>query len=209
MHDAVIVLSHLLTPGGGLSDQMRERIDQGLPLLYDGKAARVIMTGGLAQKEIPHTHAERMSAYARPKILDQGMPLDDVLLSEETSLDTVGQAAFVLRDIVIPNNFGDLAVVSSTYHIPRVQVIFNLLYGNDFRMDFIGAPSAVDDDPATLQGELKRIPPIVQTWRDVRPGDPVSIFERLYSAHALYKGGNDVLFPPRVTRGHSIKFKPA
>jgi uncharacterized SAM-binding protein YcdF (DUF218 family) len=194
-YKTAIILSARLTPYGELDEQMLQRVNAGISKYNARQVSSLTMTAGQAQRKIPFSHASRMKKYA----LEQGVTAK-AIITEENALDTVGKAAFCLRDIIMPKNWADFTVISSGYHMARVETIFSLLYGKEFNIQYISVTSTMDYNARTLKGELKKISDIVKIWRDVRPGNTDSIMELLFATHPLYKGGQDA-FRTKVSFG--------
>jgi hypothetical protein len=82
------------------------------------------------------TEAEAMAAYARA----HGLPPAAVFL-EDQSRDTIGNAYFVRRHWLEPNEWRSIRVVTTDYHIPRAAWIFRKVLGPVYDVSFSAAPS--------------------------------------------------------------------
>ncbi|WP_276353935.1 YdcF family protein [Cohnella caldifontis] len=124
--DAIILLS------GGAG-----RLEKGVELLNEGYAGRMIVTktDGRGPGEI------RMRA-----ILRAGVPADSVIPDYDATSTYTN--AVNSRRIMERNGFASALVVSSTYHMRRVQYIFDKVYrGSGIRLTYVAAPSP-NFDPA-------------------------------------------------------------
>ena len=176
-----IVLSHRINPDNSLSEQTKKRVDKGIELYYGKEVDTMTFSGGYADKEATMTHADAMSLYA----LQQGMSQNDLFL-EEKSLDTVGQAIFSKRDIIIPQNWERLTVVSHDYHLPRVRTIFGFVYGRDFDIHYVGVPD-LQKDCQSIESERKSLEAFLKTFEGVKSGNDEQILNALIERHPLYR----------------------
>lgn len=182
--DSVIVLSKDREPDGSLGEEFRARIDYGVDEYFNNSTRSLIMSGnhGLRERPFDSSHAEDMRDYA----IKKGVAVKDIFLESE-SLDTVGQAVFTRRKIVVPENMNHLLVVSSNYHLGRVGIIFDFVFGNNGRLRYSSAYSS-QIDPEILERERRGIDAFLSTFEGVERGNLEAIEERLISRHPLYKG---------------------
>ncbi|MBI4738023.1 YdcF family protein [Candidatus Woesearchaeota archaeon] len=181
-HDTAIILSHHINPDRTLDAETKKRTDRGINLLIQGVASTLTVAGGRAQNLIPCTHALAMKNYA----VSQGVHARAVMM-EEHSLDTVGQALFTKRSVVVPRNWEKLVVVSHDYHLFRVKRIFDFVYGKDFDIVYesVGNDCA---DLGILTSQQRSLEAFLNTFKGVESGRDDDILVRLYEAHPLYNG---------------------
>src|SRR3989338_4875842 len=116
-YDTAIALSHHLTWDGRMTVQTRERVERAFDhYRYNDRrkcpyANTLTMSGGAADPEMPRTHASVMREHA----LALGVP-DPHIYSDESSLDTIGEAVFTKQMIVMPQNFRRVMVITHAYH---------------------------------------------------------------------------------------------
>ena len=180
-YDTIIVLSHG-NAGNLPTEEGRQRVGKGIEL-YRNHSGYTITMSGKNGHNIPQgiTHAESMKRYAT----SMGVP-GEIIIKEENSVDTVGQAVFAKKDIILPRNWEKLVVVSSDYHMERVKIIFDFVFGRDFGKGYYYSES-MEDIPPLAEKEKKSLEAFFHTFRDIKSGDDKSIIERLYSEHPLYK----------------------
>lgn len=126
--DAIVVLGGGLTPTGAIPGWGKRRLQTALQLYkHSGEVCPILCLGG----GTPHKPAvlsdtghvvHEGSAYAAHLHKD-GVP-NKHLLKEVSSYDTVGNAYFSLVIHAIPAKWRRLAVVTSDFHMPRSQAIF-------------------------------------------------------------------------------------
>lgn len=208
--DTVIALSHLLKrcdpehilrPHRWLSDETLERVDKGIALYRAGAARTITMSGAHNfnnRLQESCTHAYAMGFYAA----SNGVPPQDLRL-EDLSLDTVGQAVFTKAVFALPRQWKDIVVVTSDYHVGRVQRIFDFIYGDDCAVRYESVPT----DEVTRQerslSEAKATATFEKQFEGVPRGDTESIVRRLVDpekGHGYYTGNRllcSVLLPKK------------
>jgi len=136
--EVLIVLGAPNSPSGKLSEISKSRLDFCAKLFSPGKL--ILCTGGWGKHF--NTSKEAHATYAQRYLIKKGVSNDsflDIALSENTVDDAVKIASII-------SNLGDviLTVITSDYHLDRVQLIFEeVLKG--FNIEYIGAPSLLED----------------------------------------------------------------
>ena len=181
-YKTAIILSHHINPDNSLSEETKARVDKSIDMYCRTEVETLTMSGGHADKEATLTHAEAMRLYA----LEMRVSPED-LFSEGLSLDTIGQAVFSKKGVVVPNNMDKLIVVSHDYHIRRVQVIFGFVYGKGFDIEYVGVSGWFSMDPKILQKERESLDSFLITFDGVTSGRDDDIFNALIERHPLYK----------------------
>ncbi len=187
-YDTIVPLCHWLNPDGSLTDEFRGRMDTAIGLYFEGRGKTFTANGkyGPRHPDTSVTLTEAMKKHA----IERGVNPADIFKDEE-SLDTVGNAYFVKRDVVIPNGWKSLAVVSSDYHMLRAETIFDLIFGPEYTIDYVGVATPLGSDFDTLMHELDSLGKFLETFHGVEPGDDKVIGERLFSKHPLYRPRTD------------------
>ncbi len=181
VHQTAITLSHHLNDDNSLSRETKARVDEAISLHGSGYVTTISLSGGHAGNEIKDiTHAGAMKRYA----ISEGVRPAD-LYSEEKSLDTVGQAVFSKRKIVVPNNWNEIVVVSHDYHIARVKRIFDFVYGEDFNLEYVGIPTKHTDDDINRR-ERDSLEAFLRTFDDTPAGNDAEILNTMIHKHPLY-----------------------
>lgn len=78
-------------------------------------------------------------------LIENGVPDEDII-KEEDSMDTLGNAYFCRVNILEPNNWKRIIIISSDYHILRTEYIFNKVMGPEFDLDFAFSVSGFPED---------------------------------------------------------------
>jgi uncharacterized SAM-binding protein YcdF (DUF218 family) len=107
-----------------------------------------------------------------------GGVLKAAMWPEIRSLNTVGNAVYTKVDVLIPNSWRNIAVVTSDWHMDRTLSIFNHVLGNDYTITGIPTPSAASPiRKATewMSGRATR-----EVVRGTKRGDHGAIGERMH-----------------------------
>lgn len=138
--DAIIVLGGGVEPDGTLTASSRTRIDRAIELYNAGIAPHMILAGkcSLSGPVPPVTEAAAMASHARGR----GVP-DSVLLLEEESRDTLGNAYFTREMYLVPNEWTSVRVVTSDFHLSRAAWVFRKVLGGSYDYSFVSAFSGL------------------------------------------------------------------
>jgi hypothetical protein len=131
----------------------------------------------------PRTEAAAMAEYA----VSLGLPRRALILEEE-SRDTIGNAYFVLRRFLEPNDWMSIRVVTSDFHIQRTAWVFQKVLGLGYDVAFSPSPSELDH--ATIAARAREesdISTFLMDWLgDIRDGDPVGLARLIWQEHPGY-----------------------
>jgi uncharacterized SAM-binding protein YcdF (DUF218 family) len=184
--DAILVLGGGIKKDGSLTDISKARVKRAVKVFKDKLAKNIIISGkwSFMLKEDPeNTEAEAMRKIA----LRLGLSEDKIFL-EEKSQDTIGNAFFSKQDIIDPNNWKDLIVITSDFHIRRTKFVFHLVFGEEYSIEFISVPNILKEKEFNkrLDFELRIINLLEEITREIIPGEDNSIYEFIYTKHPVY-----------------------
>jgi hypothetical protein len=185
-HDAIVVLGGTVLEDGTLAPWVAARVERAVEAYNRGVASRVIFTGrtNLYGPQVPTvTEAAAMSEHARRL----GLPADAALL-EEHARDTLGNAYFVRRDLLEPNGWHSIRVVTSDFHLSRAAWVFRKVLGPRYDFSFTSAPSgfSIDELIARAVDEC-RVQVFLNEWlATVTDGDEPSVEAVLRHHHPVY-----------------------
>ena len=117
-YDAIVVAGCRVDPNGQPSLALQRRTRLAVQLYQEGRAPRVVFTGGVGT--YPPSEASAAADYAAT----QGLPREAMILEERsTSTEENAQyAAELLADLQIPH--ARILVVTDTYHVYRASRVF-------------------------------------------------------------------------------------
>jgi uncharacterized SAM-binding protein YcdF (DUF218 family) len=180
--EGVIVLANLMDQDGRLNEDSLARLETAVAIVKEAPQSCLITSGWNyrpdSQIRIAHAMRDRArNAYG----IASGRILTDC-----SARDTVGDALFVKRNVVEPLRMRDLTIVSSAYHLPRVQQIFEFVFGSSYRLRFVS--TKIDHAQGVAKSEIASLVAFQSTFDGVARGDTEAIFQRLLRKHPLYNG---------------------
>jgi uncharacterized SAM-binding protein YcdF (DUF218 family) len=184
--DAIVVLGRGVDPDGALPTLAKQRVARAAELFAWGVAPRLIFSGRcslMTEIEPPRTEAAAMAEYA----IGLGIPKRAVILEEE-SRDTIGNAYFVLRRFLEPNDWTSIRVVTSDFHIQRTAWVFQKVLGLGYDVAYSPSPSELDH--ATIAARAREesdISTFLMDWLGPIPdGDPIGLARLIWQEHPGY-----------------------
>ncbi|MEP6990160.1 MAG: YdcF family protein [bacterium] len=192
--DAIVVLGRGVDAENRLPRLAQQRVERAAELFAWETAPRIIFSGrcSLMTEVIPAvTEAHAMADYA----VTLGLPRE-ALIVEEESRDTIGNAYFVLRRFLEPNDWTSIRVVTSDFHIQRTAWVFQKVFGVGYDISFSAAPSELDHSTIAVRArEESDITAFLMEWlADVPDGDPLALARIIWQEHPGYAP------EPRVTK---------
>ena len=194
--DALVVLGRGVDPDGALPLLTKQRVQRAVELFAWGVAPRMIFSGRcslMTEVVPPRTEAAAMAEYARTL----GIPARALILEEE-SRDTIGNAYFVLRRILEPNDWMSIRVVTSDFHIQRTAWVFQKVLGLGYDVAFSPSPSELDH--ATIAARAREesdISTFLMEWLGpISDGDPIGLARLIWQEHPGYAA------EPIVSKAH-------
>ncbi len=179
-HDALFVLPR--ENEGNMPDlEGKARVELAIKLFKERKAPLLLMQGlhssnpSLIDRKI--TLARAMQDYAISLGLDA-----KCMEKEELSVDTVGHAILGGNNFVIPRGFKSIGIVTSNYHIARVEPIFRRVFGQRIDLGFYGC-----DFRGSREEEKRKLGAFERTFQGIKQGDLEGFLQRLYEKHTLYQ----------------------
>lgn len=184
--DAIVVLGRGVDVDGTLPRLAKQRVERAAELFAWETAPRIIFSGrcSLMTETIPAvTEAGAMAEYA----VTLGLPRN-ALIVEEESRDTIGNAYFVMRRLLEPNEWHSIRVVTSDFHIQRTAWVFQKVFGPGYDVSFSPAPSELDHSTIAVRArEESDITAFLMEWlADVPDGDPLALARVIWQEHPGY-----------------------
>lgn len=155
-YDAIIVLGGGINGDGYLPSIVKKRVSTAVDLYKKGRAPRLMMSGKWSVNSkitYPCTEAEAMKEYA----VLCGARRDNVLV-ETKSQDTLGNAYWSKITFLKPAKWHKFMVVTSDFHVKRAKYIFSKVFGQEYRMSFVGVRTNFSERAANKikQGENEK-----------------------------------------------------
>ena len=107
------------------------------------------------------------------------------------SEDTIGNAYFMKLIHIIPNNFKNLAIITSDFHMPRSKAIFEFLYPkNQFKLTFISVPDILPEE--ILMERIEKEKKSLETWNNIIKDMSLEDFKKwIFTEHKCYCAGRN------------------
>lgn len=184
--DALVVLGRGVDADGTLPRLAMQRVARAAELYAWEVAPRIIFSGrcSLMTDAIPvRTEAAAMADYA----LSLGLPRRALILEDE-SRDTIGNAYFVMRRFLEPNDWMSIRVVTSDFHIQRSAWVFQKVLGLGYDVAFSPAPSELDHSSIAARArEESDLSAFLMEWLGPIPdGDPMALARLIWQEHPGY-----------------------
>ncbi|MDB9528841.1 YdcF family protein [Oscillatoria sp. CS-180] len=192
-------LDAVLIPGGGVSafgevvPWVKARLDRAIALSPSTTFFIPLSAGTthkpppLNQKGFPILESVAAAEY----LVAQGVP-DSCILPETISLDTIGNAYFARVQHTDPLGLQRLHVITSEFHLPRVEAIFNWIFGisdarNPYQLTFEAVPN-IGISLDVLETRRQREAASLQQVEDLRSHltTLAEIHRWLYTEHEAY-----------------------
>lgn len=111
-----VVLGAAVWSGNRPSDIHKSRLNKAAQLYFDKQVTKILLTGGNA----PGEKSEAMIGYEY--LIAKGVPARDLLMEEKTS-STTEQIRYIKKNIIRSGKIKNVVVVSSSFHLPRINEI--------------------------------------------------------------------------------------
>jgi hypothetical protein len=184
--DAIVVLGTSVNEDGSLPLHARQRVERAVITFALGVAPRIIFSGqcGLSIADPPScSEARAMADYA----ISLGIS-KEVILLEEQSRDTIGNAYFVHRRHLAPNGWTSIRVVTSDFHVPRTTWVFEKILGPRYDVSFSPATTELDATVIAARARAEGdITTFLMEWiGPIDPGDQVAVERLIHEVHPAY-----------------------
>lgn len=131
----IIILGNKLQKDCEMDKILTNRLDKAIKLFNKYKYKYIIVSGGKVQ-DCKHTEAYKMKKY-----LENSIPPDKII-TEARSKNTLENARMCLSIIKDLNNVKNITVISSKFHIKRVQKIFDHYF--KIKIKYIGSDDGIN-----------------------------------------------------------------
>lgn len=203
MSDVIIVLGRGIEDDGSLPPDPKARVRKAVELYADNVAPVIVMSGAWTYHfDINPTRSESkaMKEYA----VELGVP-EQAIIEESKSMDTIGNVYFTKKDIVEKKGFKNIVVVASEDHMPRVEYLFEKIYGEAYTLKFVISERVIDD--ASYEKELaheSNSMAITHRWLDsLSSGDDASVWKLMTTKHPAYTP-RDLDYEKSVKKGQDL-----
>ena len=131
-----VVLGSGIRGDGVLAYSARRRVALGVRLLAEGKASRIVISGGVS-RYFPDEEATSMARYA----ISLGAPEDAVLL--ETRARSTFENLLYTRDLLAGNDQEIGIIVTDGFHLPRAHALAWAVGLEGYALASVASPATV------------------------------------------------------------------
>lgn len=185
-------------------EQAKERLDKAYALFKEGKVDYIITTGKYSKRvgiDPSVTGSQTEAQVGREYLIAKaiGDPagsaspskqrIEDCVLYENQSFDTIGNAWFAKKVRLEPFNITSCIIITSDYHIKRSKLIFEWVLGPEYAIECIEIPSKLSGEERAQRERLEQILiNYVNTYLlgSIAPGDDEAIKRFMENEHLRY-----------------------
>lgn len=176
----MLVLAGGQTPDGGVPPVVERRLDAGLQVaMLQNPTCPVLCVGGGSPHKPPvvsesGNYVIHESWSCAEYLIAKGLSSTNIL-KETSSFDTVGNCYFSLFSHAVPAGWRRIAVVTSHFHMPRSQALYEDMFKlaahelfddpNRFSLWFVSVSDEGLFPPEVLQSRRQREAASLLTWR--------------------------------------------
>lgn len=186
-YDIIAVLGNGFTKDWQIPLHQKERLKKARDFYRKGLSNSIAVCGKWSinwdRKSItpPTTEAQIM----KQELVELQVPSRNIL-KEEYSKDTIGNAYYLKRHIVLPNKYKKLVILCADYAENRVRFIFQKIYGNKFEISITTTTTPYGKDPTVKKVQDDLLKEQQTFLQDMTDGDETFLSSKLYS-DAYYK----------------------
>jgi vancomycin permeability regulator SanA len=180
-YDCIIVLANEMDKEGNLNLESTSRVKLASDSYSNNSSTTLITCGWNYRKDSKLFIGDVMKEFA----VKLGVPSEKII-TELNSRDTVGDAFFTKHNILTNRKWKNILVVTSDYHVDRTLSIFKFIYGYEYTIEVIG--SSGSDSLEKKESEKKSLEAFEQTFKNIREGNDIEIYEKLSTLHPFYNG---------------------
>lgn len=176
----IVVLGGGIDLRGNIPNYVYTRLDKAIKL-YKELGLSILVSGKYSflysSSKPPITEASKMFQY----LVAKGVPEKNII-KEEFSKDTVGNAYYVKKYIFLPKRENKAIIVTSDFQIPRVEYIFNKIFGSDYKLKFVSVKSFLSrqEKKKVFQRQKELLLKTKAFLSKMKDGDHNFLYNRIY-----------------------------
>ena len=178
----IIVLGNFMDKFDRLNEESCSRLNLAIEKFNNNQYSFIVTSGWDYHGKYDTAMAVAMKSY----IVKNSDISYELVLTEENSRDTVGDAIFTKKNVIKKKGLYNLLIVTSDYHVNRVNKIFSFIYGESYKIKVIGSKTPIKEEFSDQEDKSLSI--FYKTFEGIKSGDDILIFKRLCSDHPFYNG---------------------
>lgn len=200
MKTALLVLSHRMKRCGVLNQESISRVNKAIEIFREFDIDLIISSGWAYKRGCKKCIGDIIRDY----LVNIGGIERSKTHSDINSRDTVGDAYFIKKNIILPRNVERLFIVTSGYHVNRAKIIFNHFYSPLVETVVISSENSTHDK-AELIREQNSLAAFQDTFLGVDVSNDEMVFQTLVTAHPYYNGEIYPIFEKTVGEAYKTK----
>tara|TARA_X000000368_G_C22812092_1_gene615130 strand:+ start:122 stop:601 length:480 start_codon:yes stop_codon:yes gene_type:complete len=135
----LIILGYKLLPEGKISKILKNRLDKAGELNNKNNYDIIIVSGGNVEKKTMFSESNLMKKY----LIDTFNIDNNMIIEEMNSTDTNQNAIETQKIVSNINKITNITILSSNFHINRVEKVFTYYYKNEYTLYFVSSVEPV------------------------------------------------------------------
>ena len=174
--------SHIINPIRRLCKNVRFHCAKIDAIDIDNKIVRIIGADYTRQQELSYDEL----------VIGMGLSTDfsrvPGMSEHALPMKTLGDAFFLRKNAIIPFSIQNLVVVTSDYHVRRVDIIFKKFFSPHVKVKVIGVDLGLSDDLDLKKNEENSLVAFSKTFKNVEFSSDREICRTLRAMHPFYNG---------------------
>lgn len=142
MKKVLVILGKGILRDGTLTKYAKNSVEEGVKL-FKSKDFDILVMSGRWSYSLKYT-PEKTEALAMKEYAIQLGVFEGKIIMEEASFDTLGNAYYVQKLLEHMGDVNFMAVVTANFHVQRAQYIFEKIFGNTLKINFVPIDIEVD-----------------------------------------------------------------
>lgn len=177
----IVVLGGGIDIHGNIPHHVYQRLDKARELWQKNPQAKIVLSGKYSflykKQKPPITESQKAKKYLR----EMKIPAKAILL-ENRSKDTIGNAYYLKKTIVIPRKEEKAIIITSAFHKKRVSYIWKKVFGSEWNYTILGIEEHM---PPPKRAEIEAIQKNIlqetkKMLQEMKNGDHTYLKGKLY-----------------------------
>jgi len=166
-----------------LSKETLLRINKAIEI-FNTREIKIIITSGWAYRP---DSSKDIGKVVSDYIIETFELKNCLILFDTNSRDTVGDA-FFLRQKLLKYKITKLYVVTSDYHVPRTNFIFNSFFPKSIHIEIVGAKTSLANNIKLRHKEENSLKAFKKTFGNINLQNYSDTFKTFRTHHPFYNG---------------------
>lgn len=178
----IVVLGGGIDLSGNLPSHVYQRLNKAIEIFKQYPKSKIILSGKYSflykDKKPPTTEAAKMKQY----LLEKSVSAEHIYL-EQLSKDTIGNAYYLKKYFFIPGKEKEAMVITSHYHLKRVQYIFDKIFGSSYSIQIVAVQEnlSVNEEKKVIQRQKELLAKTQTLLLPMKNGDHDYLKRKIYN----------------------------